>query len=68
MSPLISRTGLLDRTVNRRDVRLFLIATEDTYAAKQYFQILRDNGVVDTRRVHVKVLETPAEDLSLIHI
>src|SRR5665213_2946471 len=35
-----------------RDARLFVIATEDTYAPKQYF------GFFEHPRIHVEVLET----------
>ena len=35
-----------------RDTRLFVLATEDTYAPKQYFSFFRHP------RIHVKVLET----------
>jgi hypothetical protein len=36
----------------RRDARLFVLATEDTYAPKQYF------GFFDDPRIHIQVLET----------
>jgi hypothetical protein len=36
-----------------RDARLFVIATEDRYAPKQYF------GFFSNSRIHVEVLETP---------
>jgi len=36
----------------RRDARLFVVATEDTYAPKQYF------GFFQNPRLHVQVLET----------
>lgn len=55
----IRRTGLLDRSVQRRDARLYLVATEDTYAGEQYFAALQQNGVVDARRVKVHVITTP---------
>ena len=54
--PIVRRTGLLDRTVHNRDARLFLIASEDTYAVEQYFDALQRNGVVDSRRIRIKAL------------
>jgi hypothetical protein len=38
-----------------RDDRLFIIATEDTYAPERYFSIFSSS------RIHVKVLETPRD-------
>jgi hypothetical protein len=48
----IKRTKLLDRKHDRRSAKLFVIATEDEYAPKQYFEIFGN------RKVQVKVLET----------
>lgn len=48
----------LVRRPRSRDARIFLIATEDTYAGKQYFSALEVNGVLDQERVYVVVLET----------
>lgn len=58
MSPAgIQRTGLrLDRRDRFRDLRLYLVASEDTYAVKQYFDALKDNEVIDDRKVEVRVL------------
>ncbi|MCA9709813.1 MAG: RloB domain-containing protein [Myxococcales bacterium] len=56
--PPTRRAGLLDRAVQQRDARLFLVASEDTHAVRQYFAALESNGVVDVRRVRVVVLDT----------
>jgi hypothetical protein len=37
-------------------MRLYLVASEDTYAVKQYFAALKENEVVDDRKVEVRVL------------
>lgn len=60
MSPIrIRRAGLLPAAKERfRDIRVFLVASEDTYAVEQYFEALKDNEVFDTRRVVVRVLGT----------
>lgn len=60
MSPKrIRRAGLLPAAMSRfRDIKVFLVASEDTYAVEQYFEALKDNVVFDTRRVVVKVLAT----------
>ena len=60
MSPRIRRQGLLDRTIHRRDARLYVIATEDSYAAPQYFRALQERGLVDRSRISIVVL--PTED------
>lgn len=49
----IKRTKLLDRDHDRRDARLFIIATEDKYAGEQYFC-----GLFASSRVKVRVLAT----------
>lgn len=59
----IRRTKLLTRGVEpiaRRDARipLVFVATEDTYAAKQYLDALQTLGVVDRSRVEVVALPT----------
>lgn len=57
MSPVFQRTGLrLDRRDRFRDLRLYLVASEDTYAVKQYFDALKANEVIDERKVEVRVL------------
>lgn len=60
MSPMrIRRAGLLPAAKERfRDIGVFLVASEDTYAVEQYFEALKDNAVFDTRRVVVRVLST----------
>ncbi|MCX4240273.1 RloB family protein [Paraliomyxa miuraensis] len=60
MSPShIRRRGLLPPANERfRDMGVFLVASEDTFAVEQYFDALRANGVFDTRRVVVRVLST----------
>lgn len=58
--PLVRRTGLLARGVQQRDARLFVVATEDRYAGRQYFAALEANGVIPRHRVKVHVL--PTED------
>lgn len=52
------RAGLLQRPVEQRNAWLCLVASEDTYVCKQYFEALQANGVVDARRVHVVVFPT----------
>lgn len=52
------RTGLLDRPEANRDARLFLVATEDRYAQEHYFDALRDNNILDVRRLKFEVLPT----------
>lgn len=57
MSPVFQRTGLRqDRRDRYRDLRLYLVASEDTYAVTQYFDALKDNEVIDDRKVEVRVL------------
>lgn len=48
----INRTKLLERKHDRRSAKLFIIATEDEYAPKQYF------GMFGSRKVQIKILET----------
>ena len=48
----INRTKLLERKHDLRSAKLFIIATEDTYAPEQYF------GMFGSRKVQVKILET----------
>lgn len=54
----IPRRTLLDRKTNLRDAAIFYIATEDTHAADQYFQALRQNGLIDRAHVQIVVLPT----------
>lgn len=54
----IRRTKLIERDRQVRDARLFVIATEDTYVAEQYFEALERNEVYDRRRVRLLVLPT----------
>jgi len=55
----IRRAGLLPVDQDRfRDMGVFLVASEDTYAVAQYFEALKDNRVFDTRRVVIRVLDT----------
>jgi RloB-like protein len=48
----IKRTKLLERKHDQRSAKLFIVATEDTYAPKQYF------GMFGNRKVQFKILET----------
>lgn len=58
-STRIRRAGFLPAIQGRfRDMGVFLVASEDTYAVAQYFEALTDNGVFDTRRVVIRVLGT----------
>lgn len=43
-----------------RDARLVVIAAEDTYATKQYF----DSDIFQSSRIKIEVLETPTDELS----
>jgi hypothetical protein len=57
------RTKLIPRDAGpfvRRDARipLIFVATEDTYAAKQYLDALQERGLVDRSRVEVVALPT----------
>jgi len=60
MSPKIRRTGLVRREIGARRLRLYFVATEDTYAAKQYLYALQEKGLVD--RSQVEILVFPTED------
>lgn len=60
MSPKIRRSGLVRRPEQLRDARLFVVATEDTYAAPQYFHALQEREIVDRSRV--RVITLPPED------
>lgn len=58
----VRRTRLLDRAAQpfarRRDVHLVVVATEDTYAARQYLDALQSRGLVDRSRVEIVSLPT----------
>jgi hypothetical protein len=54
----INRTKLLDRQHDRRDARLFVIATEGAVTEKQYFEMFGNS------RIKVKVLETGSDNKS----
>lgn len=56
-----SRTGLLDRSVQQRDARLFILATEGAVTEPQYFRGLQERGVVDRLRVKIEVIPTPLD-------
>ncbi|MGE0710016.1 MAG: RloB family protein [Planctomycetota bacterium] len=56
------RTRLLDRTVNRRDARIFLVATEGERTEPDYFRGLQERELVDRSRVHIEVVPTPPRD------
>lgn len=63
MTGKIRRTRLIERgaapLVSRpRDVSLIVVATEDTHAAKQYFEALQERGLVDRSRVEIVCLPT----------
>lgn len=63
MTGKVRRTRLLGRGApalapRHRDVYLVVIATEDTYAAKQYFDALQRHGIVDRSRVEIVSLPT----------
>jgi hypothetical protein len=56
----INRTKLLDRQHDRRDARLFIIATEGAVTEQQYFSLFNRNN----RRVKVEVLATDNDNKS----
>lgn len=58
----VQRTGLLDRRVQRRDARIFVIATEGAETEPAYFRGLQEREVIDRSRVHIEVIATPRED------
>lgn len=63
MSRKARRTGLVERGIEpltRRDsqISLVVVATEDTYAAKQYLDALQAHGLVDRSRVEIITLPT----------
>ena len=49
------RSRPLDRPELHRDARPFVIATEDTYASKQYFE---ESSIFRNPRIHVLALST----------
>jgi RloB-like protein len=54
----INRTKLLDRQHDRRDARLFIIATEGAVTEKQYFEMFGNS------RIKVEVLATGSDNKS----
>jgi hypothetical protein len=58
----IQRTGLIDRRVQRRDARIFVIATEGTDTEPAYFRGLQERELIDRSRVRIEVIATPRED------
>jgi RloB-like protein len=54
----INRTKLLDRQQDRRDARLFIIATEGAVTEKQYFEMFGSS------RIKVEVLPTGSDNQS----
>jgi hypothetical protein len=58
----IQRTGLIDRRVQRRDARIFVIATEGTDTEPAYFRGLQEREIIDRSRVRIEVIATPRED------
>ena len=60
MSITSYKTRPLSRKTEKklRDARLVVIAAEDTYAAKQYF----DSDLFQSNRIKIEVLETPNSD------
>lgn len=55
----------LDRPELHRDARLFVIASEDTYAAKQYFE---ESPVFRDRRIYVLTLPTECGQSAPEHV
>jgi len=53
------RTALIDRRIQHRDARLFVLATEGTETEPQYFLGLQERGLCDRSRVHIEVIPTP---------
>lgn len=53
---------LVRDTQTFRDARLFIIACDDTYAPKQYFEFFK------IPRIHVHVVETPDHTCSAAHV
>lgn len=54
----IKRTKLLDREHDRRDTKLFIVATEGEETEKQYF------GMFNSTRIKVEILATPEDGKS----
>jgi hypothetical protein len=51
----INRTKLLDRQHDRRDARLFIIATEGAVTEKKYFQMFGNSRIkVEVLEIHLK--------------
>jgi hypothetical protein len=55
----LSRTGLVNRRVQHRDARIFVIATEGSETERQYFTGLQERDLCDRSRVHIEVIATP---------
>lgn len=55
------RTKLLDRSVQQRDARLVVLATEGQETERQYFEGLQARGDVDRSRVQIQVIATPED-------
>ena len=53
-----NRTQLLDRTVQKRDARLFLIATEGERTEPDYFHELQSRAIIDRSRTKIEVIPT----------
>lgn len=68
MTSKIRRTGLLRRPEQHRDARLYVVATEDTYAAPQYFHALQERGLVDRSRVRIITLPPEEGRSALRHL
>ena len=54
--PKFTRTSLLDRKVQLRDARIFVVATEGERTEKRYFHGLQEQEIIDRSRVVVHVL------------
>ncbi|WP_437720858.1 RloB family protein [Sorangium sp. So ce861] len=48
--------------MQRRDARLFILATEGAVTEPQYFRGLQERGIVDRLRVKIEVLPTPLDE------
>ena len=59
----VRRTRLITRgsemfAKRNQQISLVFVATEDTYASKQYFEALQERGLIDRSRVEVITLPT----------
>ena len=57
MSP--KRGQLLDRTVQNRDARVFVVATEGAVDEPSYFTQLQRNGTIPANRIKLHLIPTP---------